>query len=53
MTQQVTHLDVSSGLSSITACGKSLHGWYINRPKNVTENRQEVTCQACIRRMVA
>jgi hypothetical protein len=46
-----THLDISSGLNTITACGKSLHGWNIHRPKSVTEDRNEVTCLNCIRNM--
>lgn len=45
------HLDISSGMDYRTACGKSLHGWYVKRPKETTEDRREVTCKNCIRNM--
>lgn len=50
MTDQVTHLDVSWGLSSQTACGKSLHGWSIHRPKNVTDDPKKTTCKNCLKK---
>lgn len=50
MTSQVTHLDVSIGFYTQTACGKSLHGWNIHRPKNVTNDPKEVTCKNCLKK---
>lgn len=52
MTRQVTHLDVSLGLYTQTACGKSLHGWNIYRPKNVTDDPKEVTCKNCLKKQL-
>lgn len=49
--KQVTHLDNSRGLAPQTMCGRSLHGWYIDRPKNVTNNKYEVTCISCQKKM--
>jgi hypothetical protein len=46
-----THLDVSSGLKTETACGRSLHGWNLKRPKSVTDDPKLVTCEPCLRKM--
>lgn len=44
------HYDVSSGLSLLTACGRSLHGWAdITRAKPIqsTTDPKRVTCARC------
>lgn len=43
------HLDVSVGLSRVTACGKSLHGWNLSRPELTSIDRDAVTCLRCLK----
>lgn len=48
------HYDVSSGLSLVTACGRSLHGWAdITRAKPIqsTTEPRGVTCANCRKAM--
>lgn len=46
-----THYDASVGLRLVTACGKSLHGWSMHRPQNVSTVKHEVTCKRCLKKI--
>ena len=41
------HFDNSWGFDLRTACGRSLHVYYVKRPALASQNWNEVTCLAC------
>lgn len=45
----VTHFQSVRGLGAATACGRSMHGWAKNCPKNTTEKIREVSCKKCLK----
>lgn len=45
----VMHFQALRGLGARTSCGRSLHGWSRDCPKNVTEVIREVDCKRCLK----
>lgn len=51
-TARVIHFDASFGINLKTACGKSLHGWNVNKVKNTTFTELQVTCKSCRKKLI-